>query len=280
MLLSLLPEIFYRHRFTAFAFGAVLSAGFAGSPAFAVSASNAASAGNLTTVTTPVAAAVAATTPPISLAPSVDLTYTVKASQNGMTLGGQSVMQWRVSDGQYSIAMQTRAMIVGKVLDERSEGAVSKAGLVPTTYTEQRFRKEASTTRFDRSAGIISFGASQQTQPLLGNEQDRSSAVWQLIAMARATRKNIVPGTTWRFPVAGQQDAELWTFKVEARQKQRTALGDVDTVHIVRMPMADAKDRKLDIWLAPSLDWYPVRLRFSDGNDDTIEQTIASIEKR
>ena len=40
------------------------------------------------------------------------------------------------------------------------------------------------------------------------------------------------------------------------------------------------KSQQLDIWLAPTLGWYPVRLRFTDPDQDFIEQTLASLNKQ
>jgi hypothetical protein len=54
-------------------------------------------------------------------------------------------------------------------------------------------------------------------------------------------------------------------------------MGDIDTLHLVRMPPPDAKGQQLDIWLAPKLHWYPVRLRFDEGDGDFVEQTLEKI---
>ena len=55
---------------------------------------------------------------------------------------------------------------------------------------------------------------------------------------------------------------------------------DIDAVHILRAPPADdTRGQTLDIWLAPSLEWYPVRLRFTEG-EDFVEQQLSKITKR
>jgi hypothetical protein len=33
------------------------------------------------------------------------------------------------------------------------------------------------------------------------------------------------------------------------------------------------------LWLAPSRDWYPVRLRFTDADGDYVDQVITDIKK-
>lgn len=79
--------------------------------------------------------------------------------------------------------------------------------------------------------------------------------------------------------VAGRRDAETWTFKVMQNESLSTALGQLDTVHIIKAPPPDSKDQQVELWLAPSLEWYPVRVRFSDADGDFVEQMIGQIKK-
>ncbi|MDB5796536.1 MAG: hypothetical protein JWP36_438 [Paucimonas sp.] len=216
---------------------------------------------------------------PVNMPPAAELDYSIRARQSGIALSGRARLTWLPTGDRYLASAETSAMLVGKILDERSEGGIDAGGLQPVAYTEKRFRKDATTTSFDRKAGVLRFGESQQTQRLQGGEQDRASALWQLIASARAGKNPYRPGHTWRFVVAGQRDSDPWTFSVLAREKIKTSLGELDTLHIVRTPPPEARERKLDIWLAPSMDWYPVRLRFEDSNGEFIEQFIEGINK-
>ncbi|GAB3540651.1 hypothetical protein GCM10027343_10030 [Noviherbaspirillum agri] len=224
-----------------------------------------------------VSAATAATRYKVNLPPSAELTYTIKAKQKGVPVEGEGVMRWSASGGRFSVSNEARAMLVGKILDAKSEGTVDAYGLAPVTFSEKRFRREKATTSFDRTANTIRFTASEESYPIKGGEQDRNSAVWQLISIARAAPAKFKPGSNWTFVVAGTRHAEPWTFKVVKREKVATPLGEMHALHIVRMPQADGKDQQLDIWLAPSLEWYPVRLRFSDDNGDYIEQTLQKV---
>jgi hypothetical protein len=49
---------------------------------------------------------------------------------------------------------------------------------------------------------------------------------------------------------------------------------------VLREPPPGSKDQSLDIWLAPSLEWYPVKLRFVDNDRDYVEQTLERIVKK
>jgi hypothetical protein len=216
----------------------------------------------------------------VSLPPPAELAYAIKARQKGIPFDGEAVMRWSTAAGGFSATNEARALLVGKILDARTEGAIDVYGLAPRVFTEKRFRREPTTTTFDRAANTIGFSASEQTYPIKGGEQDRNSVIWQLIAVARGASAKFRPGSSWTFFVAGQRDADEWTFKVIRQEKIATPLGELAALHVQRLPPPDSQDQHLDIWLAPALEWYPVRLRFSDDNDDFIEQTLRKVDRK
>lgn len=222
----------------------------------------------------------AATKYKTNMPPSAELSYTIKAKQKGIPLEGESVMRWTIEGGRFSATNEARAMLLGKILDARSEGEIDAFGLAPASFTEKRLRKPPATTSFDRAAGTIRFTNSEQTYPIKGGEQDRNSVIWNLVAVARGAPAKVKAGASWMFVVAGVRDAEPWTFKVVKQENIRTPLGELNTMHITRVPVADSKEHHIDIWLAPSVEWYPARVRYSEDDGDYIEQTLRSIGKK
>lgn len=212
--------------------------------------------------------------------PSANLSYAIKARQQGLSVEGNATVRWNTSGNKFVVTNETRAMLVGKILDTKSEGLIDAHGLAPLSSTEKRFRKEPTTATFDRAAQVISFTNSENTYPIKGGEQDRTSAVWQLISIARAAPAKFKAGSEWSFFVAGQRSGEPWTFKVVNKEKTRTGTGELDTVHVLREQPPGSKEQQLDIWLAPSLEWYPVRLRFSEADGDFIDQTLTQADKK
>lgn len=217
---------------------------------------------------------------PVDVPPSVDLNYSIKARQKGFALNGEALISWRVAGGKYTLRADTRAALLGSILENRSEGLIDGFGIGPTQFYEKRFRKDPATTAFDRGSKSISFTESKLVYPLKGGEQDRSSVSWQLVAVARAAPEKFTPGSEWTFFVAGRRDAEPWTFKVVRQENVRTGLGPVEALHLVRLPPPDSKEQTLDIWLSPSHEWYPVRLRFTDNDDEFVDQTLEKIVKK
>jgi hypothetical protein len=217
--------------------------------------------------------------------PSAELIYQIKSSQKGIPVSGETKLSWQLHENNsnnkktYEIKSETSVALFGKILAANSTGNIDAYGLAPETFLEKRFRKAESTTRFDRDKHAITFSESDLTYPIHGGEQDRQSATWQLIALARAGGDKIKPGHEWTMFVAGSRDVDPWIFKVLDYSKMKTALGDVDVMHISKTPPPDAKGQKLELWLAIEHQYYPARISFNDANGDNIDQRIISIEK-
>lgn len=216
---------------------------------------------------------------PFELPPSADLHYELQARQRGFSLKGEAIVTWRASDGKYNIKAESKVPVLGTITDDRSSGAIDAWGLAPSEFVEKRMRKDPTTATFDRDAKSLSFSESKQVYRLKGGEQDRVSITWQLAAVARAAGDKFKAGSKWPFFVAGRRDAESWVFEVVRREKVRTGLGEVDAVLVSRQPVADKKEQSLEIWLAPQHEWYPVKLRYQEGEKEQIEQTLSTVTK-
>lgn len=213
------------------------------------------------------------------LPPSADLAYDLNAQQKSIGLKGDALITWRAGDGKYDVNVEAKVQLLGKLNEYRSQGAVDAYGLAPDTFTEKRYRKDATTTTFVRDENVISFSGAKLPYVMKGGEQDRASVTWQLASVARAAGEaKFKPGSEWTFVVAGRRDAEPWTFKVIKQEKIRTGMGELDTIHVKREPR-DSRGDSVEVWLAPGQEWYPVKIRFEDERD-TIDQTVKSITRK
>lgn len=212
--------------------------------------------------------------------PSSQLQYRLRADIKGLSVEGSGQIDWQSDAKQYRLSFDTSTQLTGQLMLEKSEGAIDRSGLVPTNFLLKRFRKEPVSVVFDRRAGQINFAGDTPAYKIQGGEQDRLSVLWQLLSMVRARPGSFTPGSTWKFFVAGHRGGETWTFEVKDKQRLRTSLGEVDTLHIAHLPTDRSSGRQVDIWLAPSQEWFPVRLRFTEPGGDAIEQTIEKIIKK
>ena len=212
--------------------------------------------------------------------PSSQLQYRLIADIKGLSVEGNGQIDWQVDAKQYRLSFDTSTQLTGQLMLEKSEGAIDRSGLVPANFLLKRIRKEPVTVVFDRRAGQINFAGEAPAHKIQGGEQDRLSVIWQLLSMARARPGSFIPGSAWKFFVAGHRGGESWTFQVKDKQRLRTHLGEVDTLHVTYVPNDQNNGRQVDIWLAPSQEWFPVRLRFTEPSGDSIEQTIEKIIKK
>ncbi len=212
--------------------------------------------------------------------PSAKLFYKARADVQGIVLDGESEIDWSWDAKRYRLSLETRAALTGVLLADRSEGGFDSNGLAPDSYTARRFMKNKSVARFDRMAGEIDFAGHGPAYKLQGGEQDRVSVLWQLLSMMRARPADFSPGTRTTFYVAGHRNGDPWTFEVKGKQRLHSIFGDIDTLHIAYVPEDQAAKTQVEIWLAPSQDWYPIRIRFSEPNGDYIDQTLEKLNRK
>lgn len=211
--------------------------------------------------------------------PSAQLDYAIRADVMGLVLEGSSQINWSQDAGKYALQLETRTALTGVLLTDRSEGGFDRYGLAPDTYSMRRFRKEPAVANFDRKTGQIYFAGNSPPYKLQGGEQDRVSVLWSLLSMARA-RPALVPGSSWTYYVAGHRGGEPWTFQLKDKQKVQTGVGELDAWHFAHVPTDKKTTTQVDIWLAPSKDWFPVKIRFSEPNGDYIEQSLDKITRK
>lgn len=163
---------------------------------------------------------------------------------------------------------------MGDVLDVRSAGKISPTGLLPEKTTEKTMGKSATTLKFDRAYKTITL-SNKRTYAMAGDSQDATSVLMQLTAKARQAPQWVRTGKSVSFQVARRNRVEKWTFKLVGEQAINVAGKDVFTYHLARLPQGK-KQRHIHVWLAPSMQWYPVRIKTQDKKR-TIDQTLTKI---
>jgi hypothetical protein len=161
------------------------------------------------------------------------------------------------------------------LINFRSSGEIDQSGVAPELYSEKRFRRSETNTHFHRERNTISFSASTVSYPREGGEQDRASIIWQMTAIGRGDSEKFVADAEFDFFVAGVRDGEPWRMRVVGLEEIETGNGRASAWHLVRIPRPGSYDQKLDIWLAPQQEWYPVKLRFTETNGDYLDMSLS-----
>lgn len=219
----------------------------------------------------------AAAEPAISLPPPVTLEYVIRVKYAAMSIGGKSSIQWDHTGNTYTVKTSARCNMLGSILNTTSQGSIGPKGLKPALFTEKRRNRDETRTSFDWQDKTLTFSASGRTLPLAEGIQDRASVVWQLVSLARANPEKLSAGKTLTFHVSGKNSIDQWDFTVGETETLVTAEEEIDAVYLIRQ---DKKGKTTEVWLAPGMNWYPVKLIFSDNKDLRLEQLIRQVTPR
>lgn len=225
-------------------------------------------------VTAPEAAA-SAPQRPVAVPPSMRLRYRVDAQARGLSLNGEGELLWRHDGSQYEARMELSAPFVNTRV-QTSSGRITADGLEPQRFSDKTRKEEAA--HFERDKGKVVFSNNRPEAALLAGAQDRLSVVLQLGALLAGDPARYPAGSSIAIPTAGTRDSETWTFTVEGEEDLQLPGGAVRGLKLQRLPRRDW-DYRLELWLAPRLDYAPVRLRLTYPNGNSLDQRWASTDK-
>lgn len=213
----------------------------------------------------------------INLPPSADLKYDLqKTPKEGAPMYGSGTIRWHTDGSTYTVNGDFGILFI-TALKFQSSGTIGDVGIVPELYSEKRFRKAETNTHFNRERNTISFSSSSLSYPRTDGEQDRATIIWQLAGIGRGDSEKFVAGATIDLFVAGTRDAETWHMQVIGQEDIMIDGKTAHTWHVARAPRPGSYDQKLDIWLAPQQNWYPVRLRYTDTNGDYLDMSLTGL---
>jgi len=188
---------------------------------------------------------------------------------------GQAELLWRHEGGQYDAQLEISSGLFYRRA-QRSAGSLTPQGLEPLRFSD-RTRSETA-THFDRRQGKLVFSNNRPDAALLAGMQDRLSVVVQLTAMLAGAPANFPKGSAIVVPTASTREAETWIFTVEGEEDLELPGGAMRAIKLQRLPRRDY-DQKVELWLAPGMDYAPVRLRLTNQNGDWVDQRWSSTDR-
>jgi hypothetical protein len=202
--------------------------------------------------------------------------YEVELGMRGIQTRGKAELQWRHDGSQYEARMELSGTLVPVSRVQTSTGRITAEGLAPTRFADKRGKEEAA--HFEREKGKVVFSNNKPEADLMAGAQDRLSVLMQLAALVGGAPANFPAGTAIAIQTADTRGAEPWTFTVEGEEELALPGGTRRTLKLLRMPRKEY-DYKLELWLAPGMDYAPVRLRLTYPNGDWLDQRWASTDK-
>ncbi|WP_219117365.1 DUF3108 domain-containing protein [Janthinobacterium sp. UMAB-56] len=197
---------------------------------------------------------------------------------DGTKWQGVAAMAWENRGGTYQLKLEVGlSMLITRInlLVLTSEGVIDGSGIVPVTATEKRRGRAQTATHFNRDAKAITFSASTATAPWQVGAQDKASVPFQLAAIGRADVNQLAGNID--ILVGEEKEATVFRFQLVGEEELDTAMGRLVTWHLRRPPKPGTYSSQLDIWLAPSMQWYPVQIRNTEASGALTTQTVTQI---
>ena len=223
----------------------------------------------------PIASAPASDEPGPEWPASTRLSYSLLGYYNG-DVHGDAQVEWLRQGRRYQVHLDVG---IGPRLTPfvtrrmSSEGELGARGISPRRFDEETkiiFRERRRTgLLFPR--GQVQF-ANGRTEPAPAEVQDASSQFVQLTWLFLTGRETARPGHQVLIPLAlPRRQYKDWRYEVTGEQTIDTPMGPLATWHLRPTQPVDAGDFSVEMWLAPSLQWLPVRLRIRQDEKTTVD---------
>ncbi len=215
----------------------------------------------------------------VSLPPSAQLVMELKRKDpDGKNWSGAGAIVWQNSGNSYKISLEAGLdLIVTRLnlLVTTSEGTIGENGIEPVTATERRRGRSQTATHFNQQEGKITFSASDRSYPFTPGAQDKASLPLQLAGIGRADPGQFTGDVD--ILVGEDREANVFHFIVVGQEEIETGLGKLMTWHLSRPPRPGSYNSKLEVWLAPDREWYPVQIRNTEANGGVTTQIVTKI---
>lgn len=195
---------------------------------------------------------------------STRLTYVLTGNYRG-PIYGQAEVEWLRKGSDYQVRLDVGVGPSFAPLITRR--MVSQGQLTPDGITPQRYDEETKFIVGDSRRATVFFLpnevqlASGPRVPALRGGQDSASQFVQLTWLFLTGREPLKAGHVIRFPlVLPRRQYEDWQYEVIGEEPVQTQLGWMPAWHLRPSRPAKPGDLTAEVWLAPGLQYLPVRL--------------------
>lgn len=210
------------------------------------------------------AAATADAVPAFEWPPSTRLSYRLTGNYRGPVEGSARV-EWVREGSRYQVRLEvfvgpSFAPLVTRRMT--SDGDITAEGLRPRRYDEETrvpLRGPRALTMFFDEARVRLPSGTEVPRP--AGVQDTASQFVQMTWLFTLTPSRLETGRSFVMPLALPRRVEDWTYDIVARETLDTPAGEVATFHVKpRREPRPGSDLTAEMWIAPSLQYLPVRI--------------------
>jgi hypothetical protein len=224
-------------------------------------------------------AAVAADATAFDWPPSTRLSYRVIGDVQG-PVEGQARVEWLRQGLRYQVHLDlTVALLASRRIS--SDGLITPAGLAPRRYDEETriVLREPRRVAIDLGEEQVRLA---DGRVLLRPEgvQDSASQFVQMTWLFNARPELLQPGQSVSFPLALPRRVDTWTYDILASEPVATPAGLLPAVHVKPRREAGGGDLTVEFWVAPSLQYLPVRLAIRQGRGVSLELLLERLPEQ
>lgn len=215
------------------------------------------------------AVAEAAPPAPAPLVPgSLRLKYDIVGQVRQFNYSATGDLVWRHDGESYDAQLQVRLFLLGS-RTQTSRGQITPQGLAPKRFSD-KVRSEVA-AHFEYDKGKVVFSANTPEAALQPGAQDQLSIFIQIASLLAAEPSRYPRGVTFEMQAVGARESDTWRFVVDGEERLNLPGGELDTLKLTRTPNRP-HDLNVELWLAPSTGYLPVRIRLTQDNGDYVDQ--------
>jgi len=215
---------------------------------------------------------------------STRLDYRLTGNYRG-PVDGQASVQWLLQGTHYQVHVEVSVgPSFAPLLSRRmsSDGVIGDAGLSPRRYEEETRVALRAPRRLDVELGVdsvrLATGEVLQRPP---GVQDAASQFVQLTWLFTTQPQRLRRGESVPLTLALPRRVDPWIYDVLEHETLATPAGAFEVVHVQpRRPARPSTELSAEVWLAPRLQFLPVRIRIRQDEETWIDLLLQRLPRQ
>ncbi|CAB5675673.1 Protein of uncharacterised function (DUF3108) [Delftia tsuruhatensis] len=209
---------------------------------------------------------------PVQLPDPARLSFAVTGQAKRFNYSASAELVWRHANGQYQARQEVSLFLLGS-RSQASEGRITAQGLEPRRFDDKARKEQSAQLAFEQNTAHFSSGAPDA--PIAPGAQDRLSVFLQLSALLAGAPQRYPAGSQISFITVSARRADRWSFRVGETETLDLPMGSTPALRLDKVT-APGDDQQASLWLAPGLQYLPVRIRLAQDNGDFADLQLKS----
>lgn len=188
-------------------------------------------------------------------------------------LNGTAQVEWLRQGRDYQVHLDVDLGLISRRMS--SQGVLTPDGIAPQRYDEETklvlMDPRRARVLFQPGEVLLTTGV---REPVLRGAQDSASQFVQLTWLFLTGREPLQAGQAVRFPLVLPRRQYAWQYDVVGEALIETPLGALPTWHLKPARAAAPGDLLAEVWLAPSLQYLPVRILIRQDAETHIDLVL------